>query len=75
MVLVALDIHLMLLGSEKPGKASMTEPLQWLHIACMDVDCQLGKPFAMVLHSANELGSSLASFPERPVLVQVQKGA
>ena len=53
----------------------MREQLQWLHIACMDVDCRLGKPFAVVLHSANELGSSLASFPERAVRVQVQKGA
>lgn len=65
----------MLLASEKPGKASIREQLQWLHLACMDVDCQLGKPFAVVLHSADEVGSSLASLPERPVLVQVQKGA
>lgn len=50
-------------------KASMREQLQWLHIACMDVDCQLGKPLAVVLHSADELGSSLDSFPERAVLV------
>jgi len=41
----------------------------------MDVECQLGKISAVVLHSANELGSGLASFPERAVLVQVQKGA
>lgn len=65
----------MLLASLKPGKASTREQLQWLHVACMDVDCQLGEPFAVVLHSANELGSSLASFPERPAPVQVQKGA
>lgn len=54
---------------------SLREQLQWLHIACMDVDCRLGKPFAVVLHSAGELGSGLASFSERAVLLQVQKGA
>lgn len=54
---------------------SPREPLQWLHIACMDVDCRLGKLFAVVLHSAGELGSGLASFSERAVLLQVQKGA
>lgn len=65
----------MLLASEKPGKANIREQLQWLPVACTDVDCQLGKPLAVVLHSTNELGSSLASFPERSALVQVQKGA
>lgn len=35
--------------SGKSGKTSMREPLQCLHITCMDVDCQLGKPLAVVL--------------------------
>lgn len=65
----------MLLTSEKPGKASMREQLQWLHTACMDVNCQPGQFYTVVLHSTKEVGSSLASFPERAVLVQVQKGA
>lgn len=41
----------------------------------MDVDCRLGKPFAVAPHSANELGSSVASFREKAVLARVQKGA
>lgn len=53
----------------------MREQLQWLHTACMDVNCQLGQFYTVVLHSTKEMGSSLASFPERAVLVQVQKGA
>lgn len=40
----------MLLTSVKSGKTSMREQLQCLHTACMDVDCQLGKPLAVVLH-------------------------